>query len=76
MDQEGDYDSALNAMLNCKQLLLAQEAPLLQESEALQKHLRSLAESLTREHFERWTAAGKAFATRKLAVLASFCALG
>ncbi len=73
LDQEGDYDGALHSMLQCKQLLLAQEAPLVQESEALQKHLRNLADSLSREHFERWTAAGKeAFPFQKLAVLASF----
>jgi len=46
--------------------------PLLRESEALQQHLRNLAESLTREHFQRWLAAGQAFAPRKLAVLTSF----
>ena len=72
LDQDGDYDGAFSAMLNCKQLLLSQEAPLVQESEALQKHLRSLSESLTRKHFGRWAAAGKAFPERKLAVLASF----
>jgi tetratricopeptide (TPR) repeat protein len=72
LDQEGEYDGAFNSMLHCKQLLLTQESPLVQESEALQKHLRNLAESLTREHFERWADAGKAFPARKLAVLASF----
>jgi len=72
LDQEGDYDAAMGAMLNCKAILRKEETPLLRESEALQQHLRNLAESLTREHFQRWLAAGQAFAPRKLAVLTSF----
>jgi Sulfotransferase family len=35
-------------------------------------HLRRLADSLTPAHFQRWAEAGRAFDTRKVAVLTSF----
>lgn len=72
LDQEGDYDGAMRSMLNCKEILLPNDAALLKESETLQRHLQGLAQSLTPEHFQRWVAAGEAFAARKMAVLASF----
>jgi tetratricopeptide (TPR) repeat protein len=72
LDKEKDYEGAMRAMLQGKELLRAGEGPTLRESEALQGHLRTLAESLTREHFSRWVEEGKAFPSRKMAVLASF----
>src|SRR6266700_4103554 len=72
LDQEGNYDGAMRLMLNCKELLMLNEAPLRQESEALQRHLSSLAESLTPAHFQRWAEEGKAFPNQKQAVLTSF----
>src|SRR5438552_1029893 len=71
-DQEADYESAMRSMLHCKELLMAGEAPLRQESEGLQLHLRKLAEALTPEHFRRWAAAGEVASSRRrlrLAVL-------
>jgi len=72
LDQEGNYDDAMRLMLNCKELLMVNETPLRQESEALQRHLSSLAESLTPAHFQRWAEEGKAFPNQKQAVLTSF----
>jgi tetratricopeptide (TPR) repeat protein len=71
-DQSGDYEGAMQSMLKCKALLMPDEARLLRESEAMQRHLHTLTQSLTREHFRKWTEAGKGFALRKMAVLASF----
>jgi len=71
-DQAGDYEAAMQSMLRCKALLKPGAAPFLKESEGLQRHLRILAESLTREHFRRWVEQGKAFTQGKVAVLASF----
>ena len=72
LDRQGDYEGAMRALLNCKELLLPQEGSLVQESNALQGYLRELAESLTRAHFQRWTETAKAFPRRKQAVLTSF----
>jgi len=72
LDQLGDYDAAMQSMLKCKALLIPDETRLLRESEALQRHLNNLTQSLTREHFRKWAEAGKVFALREMAVLASF----
>ncbi len=72
LDREGDYDGAMSAMLQGKKFLLANEGPFLTESEALQRHLRLLAESLTPAHWQRWVEAASAFPRQKMAVLASF----
>jgi tetratricopeptide (TPR) repeat protein len=72
LDQDGDYDGAMDALLNCKEILRAEESPFLKESEALQSHLRNLAESLTAGQFQRWTDSARAFPRHKVAVLASF----
>jgi len=71
-DQEGDYDGAMQAILKCKDLLRPDEAPVLKESEVLQRHLRNLAQSLTTEHFNKWSQEGRIFPQRKLAVLTGF----
>lgn len=72
LDQQGDYDGALQTMLKCKELLRADEAPYLQESEGLVRHLMSLAETLTPAHFQRWIEQGKSFQVQKVSVLTSF----
>jgi tetratricopeptide (TPR) repeat protein len=72
LDREGDYDGAMAAMLQAKQLMLAAEGPFRKESEALVAHLGTLAQSLTAGHWQRWAEAAKAFPPHKLAVLASF----
>jgi thioredoxin-like negative regulator of GroEL len=71
-DREGDYDDAMQSMLRCKELLMANEERILQESAALQNHVRNLAESLTPAHFQRWAEAASAFPQKRQAVLASF----
>jgi tetratricopeptide (TPR) repeat protein len=72
LDLEGDFDGAMQSWLKCKQLVQPEEKSLLQESEGLQGHLRALAESLTPDHFQRWTEAAKAFPRCRQAVLAGF----
>jgi len=72
LDRIGDYDGAMSAILKAKALLAVDEAPIRQESEALQRHLRTLTEGLTSEHFQRWAATGNQFPRQKMAVLASF----
>ena len=71
-DREGDFDGAMQSLLKCKDLLQPEEKPLLAESEALQGHVRNLAEALTPGHFQRWTATAKVFPHRKQALLTSF----
>lgn len=71
-DQEQNYDAAVESLLKCKELLRTDEKLVLQESEALQGHVRNLAESLTPAHFQRWAEATRVFPRRKQAVLASF----
>ncbi len=72
LDRDGDFEGAMQAMLNCKELLLRDSETVLRESEALQGHLRGLADSLGPAHFERWRDEAKGFPPRKQAVLASF----
>lgn len=72
LDRVGDYDGAMRAMLNCKQILMRSEGPVLKESEMMQSHLHKLAESLTAEHFKRWIEAGQKFPQQKMAVLTGF----
>jgi tetratricopeptide (TPR) repeat protein len=72
LDSAGDYEGAMQTMLRCKEILRSEEAPLLKESEALQRHLHELAQSLTRDHFRKWAESAEAFPGQKLAVLASF----
>jgi tetratricopeptide (TPR) repeat protein len=72
LDREGDYEGAMAAMLQGKQFLMAGEAPLLKESEALQGHLGRLAENLTAADWRRWVEAGEAFSPARMVVLASF----
>ncbi len=72
LDHDGDYDGAMLAQLNCKEILRSSEGALLQESEALQRHLRTLIDNLTAGHFQKWTEAGKSFPQHRLAVLTSF----
>jgi thioredoxin-like negative regulator of GroEL len=72
LDRTGDFEGAMRSMLNCKEILMHSEAPLLKESEVLQSHLHKLAESLTPTHFHRWVEAGCTFSQQKMAVLAGF----
>lgn len=72
LDRTKDYEGAMRSMLNCKEILMKSEAPVLKESEVLQRHLHNLAESLTPAHFQKWVEAGRAFPQQKMAVLAGF----
>jgi len=72
LDRHGDYDGAMRAMLECKEIFVQQEGAVLRESETLQCQLRNLTESLAPAHFLKWAEAGKVFPHKKMAVLASF----
>jgi tetratricopeptide (TPR) repeat protein len=72
LDKQGDYEGAMEAMLKCKALLLPVAQDLLQESEALQRHLLTLTNGLTAEHFKKWTEAARPFPLKKVAALTSF----
>jgi tetratricopeptide (TPR) repeat protein len=72
LDRHAQYDEAMAAMLRCKELLLAEEAPFKRESDAVLHHLRDLADSMTATHFRHWAEAGRALAPRKTAALTSF----
>ena len=71
-DRQEEFDLAMQAMVKCKAILLPCEATLRQESDAVMRHLRGLAESLTPAHFRRWLEAGRTFPGKRMAVLASF----
>jgi tetratricopeptide (TPR) repeat protein len=71
-DRRDEFSEAMRAMLQCKEILMRLEGPVLHEAEVVLQHLRQLADSLTSGHFRRWTETGRAFPTRKTAVLASF----
>jgi tetratricopeptide (TPR) repeat protein len=72
LDSAGDYEGAMQTMIRCKEILRTGEASLLAESEALQRHLHKLAESLTPGHFQQWAESARIFPQQKLAVLTSF----
>src|SRR5258708_14631168 len=70
-DRQEELEPAMQAMVKCKEFLLPCEATLRQESEAVMRHLRGLAESLTPAHFQRWLEAGRTLPAKQMAVLAS-----
>jgi tetratricopeptide (TPR) repeat protein len=72
-DRREEYNQAMHAMLRCKELLLPHERAMRQESEAVLRHLRALAASLTPEHFQRWAQqSAQQFPKKNVAVLSSF----
>jgi tetratricopeptide (TPR) repeat protein len=71
-DRRAEYDAAMQAMMRCKELLRAQEGPLLQESEKLQGILRTLAEAATPAHFQLWAEAAQSLPREKVALLTGF----
>jgi tetratricopeptide (TPR) repeat protein len=71
-DRREEYDEAMRAMLQCKEILLRHETAMREEADKVLRHLRGLAESLTPEHFQRWAHAAHQFPAKKVAVLSSF----
>jgi tetratricopeptide (TPR) repeat protein len=71
-DRREDYEEAMRAMLQCKEILLRHESAMRQEADKVLRHLRGLAASLTTEHFQRWAQSGQRFPAKKVAVLSSF----
>lgn len=72
LDKAGDYDGAMRAMTQCKDLVRAEEQPVLEESEGLQRILRELACALTADQLKRWASAPCPAPVPKQAVLAGF----
>jgi tetratricopeptide (TPR) repeat protein len=71
-DRREEYDEAMRAMLQCKEILLRHETAMREEADKVLRHLRGLAASLTPEHFKGWAQAAQQFPTKKVAVLSSF----
>jgi tetratricopeptide (TPR) repeat protein len=71
-DRQGDYRQAMESMDRCKRILQAREAPVLRESEFVLQHLGRLTDTLTADHFRRWTEAARDWPPRRTAVLTSF----
>ena len=72
LDQQGEYRSAMQALLRCKESLLPMQDQVRHESDTILRILRTLGESVTAEHFKRWAVAGRAFPQQRLAMLTSF----
>lgn len=71
-DRHGEYDTAMQAMLKSKELLLAKEGAVLGHAEKVMNHLRALADSLTPAHFGRWRLQAQELDPKKVAVLTGF----
>jgi hypothetical protein len=72
LDRGEQYDEAMQAMLNCKALLVEGETALLRESEAVQRQLKEVAETLTPAHLKRWQEEARHFPAQKMATLTGF----
>src|ERR1051325_1301502 len=59
-DRQEEYEPAMQAMLKCKEILIQLETRMRKEADTVLADLRDLAESLTPEHFRRWSEAGNA----------------
>lgn len=71
-DRREEFEAAMHAMLQCKEILLRHETAMRQEADRVLRHLRGLADSLTAEHFQRWVQTAQQFPPKKVAVLSSF----
>ena len=71
-DRQEDYDAAINAMFKSKEILLAREGAVLQRAESVMGHLRTLVDSLTTGHFQRWRVQAESLPAKKVAVLTGF----
>jgi tetratricopeptide (TPR) repeat protein len=72
-DRGEEYDQAMQAMLQCKEILLPHERPMRQEADNVLRHLRALAASVRPQHFQCWAQQStQEFPTKNVAVLSSF----
>jgi len=71
-DRQEEYGEAMQAMLQCKRLLLEREQGMREESDHILRQLCQLTDSLTPGHFLRWKDACRNLPARETAVLASF----
>ena len=72
LDRHGEYYDAMQAMLQCKELLLSQEAIPRRESEGLLRILGAMRDAVSAEHFRRWAEGGQVLAPQKVALLTGF----
>lgn len=72
LDRDGDYGGAMEAMLQCKGILLEREGPVRRESDAVLGQLLRWHGELGRAHFQRWSAALEGLPRQRVAVLCSF----
>ncbi len=71
-DRQQEYEPAMAAMLECKAIQAQREAALREHAEVVMSHLRTLIDSLTAAHFQRWQEAARGFDMKRLAVLTGF----
>jgi tetratricopeptide (TPR) repeat protein len=71
-DRNDRFREAIDAMLQCKQILRSSEGPVLRESDFVLRHLKNLSANLTAAHFQKWREQASKFPSRRLAVLTSF----
>jgi tetratricopeptide (TPR) repeat protein len=71
-DNHEDYDLAMEAMLQSKELLRQNEGSIHRQAEVVMGHLRALVESLQPEDFERWARTRNDLPNQKVAVLTGF----
>ncbi|MBX3733824.1 MAG: sulfotransferase [Verrucomicrobiae bacterium] len=72
LDRREAYDEAMQALLAAKELMRPLEGPVLREATFVVEHLGRLADSLTADDFQRWSAAAREFPQHRTAVLTSF----
>lgn len=71
-DRHEEFELAMQAMLNCKQILLERQGNLLHEAETVMGQLRRLLESLTSADSKRWQQTTRGLPQKRAAVLTSF----
>jgi tetratricopeptide (TPR) repeat protein len=72
LDAAGDYDSAWNAALECKRILLGCETAAWQAAQFVLARCERMIEELSPEHFERWRWTSDDGAPQRLALLTGF----
>lgn len=72
LDRREDFDAAMKAMLNSKEILLRREGGLRKEAETVLQHLVDLTNSLTPEHFRRWQDSTQSLPPSNVSALSGF----
>ena len=72
LDRHGQFDEAMDAMLQCKAVFGPIEGPVRQESERMQRILCEIAEGVSQADLQRWTTAARVVPSERVALLTSF----